>query len=146
MTATQTVLVLKGNLALGGTNIATASDVSINATAFRLSFDTDIVEVPPTLSKGKRNQAGNVQWSIEIGYLSNDIATSLFRILYAAAVSATGELFFVGSMQDGAVAVTNPRYCGTLIVNAADLGGDAASLSVGSGTFKLKGAPTKEVA
>lgn len=146
MTATQTVLVLKGALSLGGTNIATASDVSLNATAFKLSFATDIVEVPPTLSKGKRNLAGNVQWSIEIGYLSNDVATSLYQILYTAAISATGELFFVGSMQDGAVSATNPRYCGTMVVNAADLGGDAAALSVGSVTCKLKGAPTKEVA
>lgn len=142
----QSPLILKGNLSLGGTNIASSTDDSTEVTAFKLSFATDVVEVPPTLSNGYRNLGGSVEYSIEIGYLANDVAGSVFRQLYAAAIGATGELFFVGSMQDGSVSVTNPRYCGTMIVSAADLGADAEALSVGSVTCKLKGAPVKETA
>lgn len=143
---TQNALILKGNLSLGGTNIATSEDASEEVTAFKLSFARDVVNVPPTLSKGKRNLAGSVEYMIEIGYLSSDIATAVFRLLYAAMISATGELFFVGSMRDAAVGTANPRYCGTMIVSQGDLGGDALALSTGSATFKLKGAPTKETA
>ena len=142
----QNALILKGALSLGGTNIATSEDVSEEATAFKLSFATNIVQVPSTLSKGERNLAGSQMWSIEIGYLSNDLATSLYRILYAAAISATGELFFQGSLRDGSVTTANPRYCGTMIVSQADVGADAEALSVGSVVCKLKGPPTKETA
>lgn len=143
---TQNALILKGNLGLGGSNISTASDVSGETTAFKLSFQTDTIEVPATLSAGKTNLAGSVAYSVEIGYLSTDLAGSVFRILYAAAVSATKELFFVGSMRDGSVGTGNPRYCGTLIVSAADLGGDAEALSTGSVVCRVKGTPTKETA
>lgn len=143
---TQNALVLKGNLGIGGTNIATATDVSGETTAFKLSFNTDIIEVPATLSAGKRSLAGGVQYTVEIGYLSTDLADSVFSILYAAATSASKELFFVGSMRDGTVNAANPRYCGTLIVSAADLGADANALSTGTVTCVVKGAPTKETA
>ncbi len=143
---TQNALILKGNLSLGGSNIATSEEASEEVTAFKLSFARDVVNVPATLSKGKRNLSGSVLYSIEIGYLSSDIATAVFRLLYAAAISATGELFFVGSMRDDSVSTANPRYCGTMIVTQADLGGDALGLSTGSATFALKGAPIKETA
>ncbi len=144
-------LVLTGNLSLGlstgveDTDIGTATDMSDEVTDFKISATVNTVEVPATMgNKVIHGRGGASDYSITIGYLSNDIANSLFSLLWSALATDTHALFFSGSMRDDAVSATNPEWSGVFIVTEASIGAAAQALSVGSATFPLTGPPTKE--
>lgn len=137
-------LVLTGNLQIGADN-ATAVDLSAEVTQFKLTASVDTVEVPATMTTVTHGRGGGNDFAITIGYLSNDIAASLFSALWDALSSSTGILFFAGTMRSGSVSATNPRWCGNFVVTEATVGAAAEALSTGSATFPMTGPPTKAI-
>lgn len=129
-------LILRGNF-----KIATV-DQSTEVTAFHVRGIRDTVEVPATLGGPKSERAGGAKYEIEISYLSTDGTDGvLFPTLWTAIGSATAELAWTATLRDGAISAANPQWSGTMVVVAAELGGDAEGLSIGSATFPLTGAP-----
>lgn len=140
-------VILKGNLAIG-TSEGTAVDVSDVVTGFTIMAARDIIAIKPTLSKGKRNKAGGTGYSLKVDYLVSDqsLTDDLFSIFWASFATPTGELYFEGSVRDGAVGAANPQWQGLFIVNAASLGGGAETVLEDSNTFPMVDAPTRAVA
>jgi hypothetical protein len=142
-------LVLVANLKLGAstgveeTDEGTGVDMTSEVTDFKITGTVNTVVVPATGSTIEHGRGGAADYSVTIGYLSNDITGSLFSALWAALSSATHALFFSGTMRGGAPSATNPEWTGILIVTEAIIGGAMKGLSVGSATFPLTGAPTK---
>lgn len=141
-----TPLVLKGNLAIG-VDAMSATDVSDSVTAFRITTDRDIVDVPATLAGPKSFRAGGAQYHIEVSYLStdDDTTSALFAQFWNAVASADGILYFEGSMRDGTVSDANPLWSGEFIVTGAGIGGNAEELSIDSQTFPCIAAPTRDI-
>lgn len=135
-------LILRGNLKLGTTS-GTAVEVGSEVIHFKLTAAVDQVEVKETMGTPKSARGGASDYSVTIGYLANDLAGSLFTALWDAAETATGTLYFEGSLRDDAVGVANPRWSGTLVVTEAAVGGNAEGVSESSATFPLTGAPTQ---
>lgn len=138
-------LVLVGHLGLGGSstdNLTTEQLVSDEITEFKVSATVDTIEVPATMTTPIHGRGGAADYAVTISYLSNDLAGSLFRKLWAALGST---LTFEGSMRTGSVSATNPIWYGTFVVTEASLGAAAQKLSEGSATFPMTGAPTRAI-
>lgn len=136
-------LVLTGALMLGGTSTdfnTPGLDVSGECTAFKISANVDTIEVPATFSSPIHGRGGAADYSITIEYLSNDLAGSTFRKLWA---NLGGTLTFSGRMRSASISATNPEWYGTFVVVEADLGAASQKLSTGSATFPMTGAPTR---
>lgn len=138
-------LVLTANLCIGADN-ASAVAVTDEVIHFKLGATVNTIEVPATANSPIHGRGGAADFSVTIGYLSNDIASTLFSKLWAALTNGTSSLFFAGTLRNGAVSATNPRWCGRFIVTEASVGAAAEALSTGSATFPLTGAPTKVTA
>lgn len=139
-------LVLTGALGLGGTGTDFLTGQSLHSdevTSFKVLAAVDTVEVPATMTTPIHGRGGAVDYSVTISYLSNDIASTLFRQLWAALTTSTKTLSFSGTMRTGAISATNPVWYGTMVVTEASLGAAMAGLSTGSATFPMTGAPTK---
>jgi hypothetical protein len=135
-----TPLILRGNF-----KIATV-DQSLEVTAFKIRGARDTVEVPATLGGPKSQRAGGALYEVEISYLATDGTDGvLFPTLWTALGTATGEVAASASMRDGAISAANPEWQFTMVVTAAELGGEAEGLSTGSATFPLTGAPVIDI-
>lgn len=139
-------LILKGNLSIGqpGDAVGAFVDVSNEVTEFRIDAIVSTVNVPATLGAGEYAKAGGVRYELKISYLPSEAASGLFLMLWTAIGTATKELQFAGSMQDGAISTTNAQWVGSFIVTGAGLGGNAEELMVDSRTFIMTGAPTRD--
>ncbi len=143
-------LVLVGNLQLG--TVLTGSDAAIDAGLvdvssevihFKIGAKVNTVEVPATMTTPTHGRGGAADYFIEIGYLSNDIAATLFRMLWTAIQDEPKKLYFEGTMRDEVVSATNPVWNGILVVTEASVGAAAQNLSRGQAVFPLTGAPTQ---
>lgn len=140
-------LILKANLLLGvSTGVAeddylTANDHSDELTALTISAKVDLVEVPATGTTDAHARGGAADYSVTLGYLSNDIADTLFLELWEATEAQPKTLFFAGTMRDEAISATNPLWTGVMVVSEAGIGAAAEALSTASATFPLTGAP-----
>jgi IMP dehydrogenase/GMP reductase len=136
-----TDLVLKGTLSLGGTPVDEETTLVI------LKTTVNDVVVPATLATGTSHEPGAAKYEIQIDYLSDDADSGvLFPILWAAVATASKELAFTCLFRDGGIGVGNPQWAGTMVVSAADVGGDVEGLSEGSITCVLTGAPVPTTA
>lgn len=136
-------LVLTGALMLGGTSTdfnTPGLDVSAECTAFKIQASVNTIEVPATFGSPIHGRGGAADYSLTIEYLSNDLAGSTFRKLWTA---LGGTLTFSGRMRSAAISATNPEWYGTFVVVEADLGAASQTLSQGSATFPMTGAPTR---
>lgn len=134
MTATD--LILRGTVTLGGT------DVSAEVTGLTIKGMINDIVVPPTLTLPKGHIPGARKYTAQIDYLSDDsVSTNLFRKLWTAVGTDSKELAFTARLRSGAIGVGNPQWNGTIIVAGADLGGDVETLSQGSITCTMTGAP-----
>lgn len=136
---TATVLMIDG-----GTFIVNGVDYSDAVSKVILHATADSVEVPQTFSTPKTIRKGAVKYELEIDYQSNDIAGQLFVALWAAiAVGQSGILPFTTRFRTGVVSTSNPQWDGSLVVTDASIGSQAGTLSDGSATFGMTGAPIK---
>lgn len=135
-------LVLKAHLALGSTS-SNASDVSDEVLTFKITAKIDEVEVPATGTKPAHVRGGASDFAVTIGYLSNDIAGTLFTKLWTAITTGDKTLYFQGRNRSAAVSAANPNWSGTFVVTEATVGAAAEALSKGSATFPMTGAPTQ---
>ena len=136
-------LVLTGDLMLGGTSTdfnTPGLDVSDECIAFKITAKVDTITVPATLNGIEHGRGGAADYSLEISYLSNDLAGSTFRKLWA---NLGGTLTFSGKMRSAAISATNPEWYGTFVVTEASLGAASQKLSEGSATFPMTGPPTR---
>ena len=144
-------LVLTGNLKIGTTtgvdetDEAAATEMGPEVISFKIQAIVNTIEVPATMTAPIHGRGGAADYSITIGYLSNDIASSLFSALYAGLTNTTKTLYFEGSMRTGAITAANPEWSGVFVVTEASVGGVAAGLSQATATFPLTGPPTKAV-
>lgn len=122
-----------------------STDFSDAITSATLQATADEVAIPQTLSTPKSSRKGGVKYEVVLKYLSNDISDSaeLFRVFWDAIRTGSGLLVYTIQMHPGALSPTNPGWTGTFSVLAAQLGGDVASLSEGTGTFPCTGEPTE---
>jgi hypothetical protein len=148
-------LVLVGNLKLGvptgvdATDEGTDTDYSAELTEFRIHAVRATVIVPATVGVPEHGRGGAADYSVTVGYLSNDIASTLFQALFTAAtrnspVGYEKMLHFTGSMRAGSVSAANPEWSGYFVVTEAVVGAMAQQLSVGAATFPMIGPPTNE--
>lgn len=138
-------LVLTGNLQIGPTS-GSLVDMSAEVTAFHVSAQVDTIEVPATMTTSTHGRGGAADYAVEIGYLSNDIAAALFKMLWDAVDTGTKTLAFTGTMRAGTVTTSNPSWSGTFIVVESTLGSQAETLSQGKATFPMTGPPVKATA
>ena len=132
-----TDLVLKGTFTLGGT------DVSDEVTGVIIKGTANDVQIPATLSAGRTHASGAKKYELQIDYLSTDgDGGTLFPALWAAVLTASKELAFTAQLRDGSTSASNPEWSGTIVVSAADVGGDQETLSTGSLTCTMTGEPT----
>lgn len=139
---TTTPLIVTGLL-----TVATV-DFSDAITKAVLVAEADEIVVPATLAGPKVSRKGGVKYSLQLDYLSNDVSATaeLFGVLWTEVTNPAGAgLAFELQMRDGTVSATNPKWTGTFIVLATQLGGDADGLSLSSSTFPLTGVPTRVV-
>lgn len=137
-------LVLTGNLQLqahGGTDDdSTGTAAADEVFEFRIDAQVAAVTVPATMTGVEHGRGGAADYSVTIGYLSNDLAGSLFRLLYANLGST---MVFAGSMRNTTVSATNPEWTGEFVVTEAALGGMSQQLSQGTATFPMIAAPSR---
>lgn len=137
-------LVLTGNLQIqahGGTDDDTTGILAAaEITEFKIEATVAAVTVPATMTTDEHSRGGASDFSVTLSYLSNDLAGSLFRLLFANLGSTC---VFAGSMRADAVSATNPEWTGEFVVTEADLGAASQALSTGSATFPLIAAPTR---
>lgn len=144
-------LVLNGNTKVGPytgvlvTDKAAAVDMTSEVTSFQITAAVNTIVVPATGTTPEHGRGGAADFALMIGYLSNDIALSLFAALWAAVSSASHTLFFSGSFRAGAVSATNPIWTGAFIVTEASVGGPSQNLSQASATFPMIGPPVKGI-
>lgn len=134
-------LVLTGTFKLGNDDTDEA-DHADEIITFKLSAKTDVIEVPATMTTPTHGRGGSVDWSVTIGYLSNDIAGTVFSLLYDA-LAGDGVCYFEGKTRASSIGADNPQYAGSFVVTEASLGGAAEALSQGSATFPMTGAPAR---
>lgn len=132
-------------LIVGGLFKVGATDFSDAVTKAQLLAEADEIAIPATLATPKTSRLGGVMYSLALDYLSNDTSatTELWHVLWTAITTSDGTLTFTLQMRDGTPSATNPQWTGSFIALAAQLGGPADGLSVGSSTFPLTGLPTK---
>lgn len=141
-----TDLILKGALCLKPEGGA-MTDVSSEVTGVIIKGTTNDVTIPATLSTGTSHAGGAQKYTIQIDYLSDDSSAGvLFPALWAAILTADKELQFQVTLRDGAKGPTNPLWCGTFVVSAADVGGDQEALSAGTLVCTMTGAPVIDAA
>lgn len=137
-------LVLTGNLQLqahGGTDDDTTGAFAADeVTAFKISATVAAITVPATMTQDQHDRGGATDFSVTISYLSNDLAGSLFRLLWA---NLGKTMVFAGSMRSTSVGATNPEWTGEFVVTEADLGAAAQQLSTGTATFPMIAAPSR---
>ena len=139
-------LVLTGNLQLqahGGTDddttgVAAADEV----TEFKITAKVAAITVPATMTQIEHGRGGAADYSVTISYLSNDLAGSLFRLLYA---NLGGTIVFAGNLRNTTVSGTSPEWTGEFVVTEAAVGAMAQQLSQGSATFPMIAAPVRNV-
>lgn len=137
MTYTPTDLILRGNVTINSVDVTDeVTGVHINGTA------NDVV-IPATMGTPKSHAPGSTKYTVQFDYLSDDSSTSatLFGILWEAVDSDTKELDWTARLRTGDQSADNPEWSGTLVVSAADVGGQAEDLSSGSLTCTLTGEP-----
>lgn len=137
-------LVLTGNLQLqahGGTDDDTTGAAAADeVTEFRISATVAAITVPATMTQVQHDRGGASDYSVTISYLSNDLAGSLFRLLWA---NLGKTMVFAGNMRNTTVSGTSPEWTGEFVVTEASLGAAAQTLSMGSATFPMIGAPVR---
>lgn len=137
-------LVLTGNLQLqahGGTDDdTTGAAMADEVTEFKITASVNTVTVPATMTGVEHGRGGAADYSVTISYLSNDLAGSLFRLLWANLGST---VVGAGSMRAAAVSATNPEWTFEFVVTEAALGAASQQLSTGSATFPLIAAPSR---
>ena len=140
-------LVLTGNLSLG--TVLSGNDAAIDATLvdvsdevihFKIGATVNTIEVPATMTTPIHGRGGASDFLVEIGYLSNDIAGTLFTMLWTA-VTGVGKLLFEGTMRSGAPSAANPSWQGVFVVTEATVGAAAEALSQGQASFPMTGPP-----
>jgi hypothetical protein len=130
-------------LIIGGAFTCDGDDFSDAVTHVMLAVDANEVAVPATLANPTSARKGSNKYTLNIGFLSNDLAAELFTKLYDAIDTSDGQLAFTLKLRNEAVSASNPEWSGTFVAIHAALGGDAETLSVDSATFTLLGRPTK---
>lgn len=137
-------LVLTGNLQLqahGGTDDDTTGVVMAGeVTEFKIEAKVTEITVPATMTSIEHSRGGATDYMVTISYLSNDLAGSLFRLLYA---NLGGTVVGAGNIRNTTVGATSPEWTFEFVVTEASLGAVAQGLSTGSATFPLIGPPTR---
>lgn len=141
-------LVLTGNLSLG--TVLSGNDAAIDAALvdmssevihFKIGATVNTIEVPSTMTTPIHGRGGASDFFVEIGYLSNDIAGTLFTMLWTANTTGVGKLLFEGTMRAGVPSAANPSWQGVFVVTEATVGAAAEALSQGQATFPMTGPP-----
>ena len=141
-------LVLTGNLSLGAASDAlTDYSATGEITKFKIGASVDTIIVPATMGGIEHGRGGARDFNIEIGFLSNDIASSVWDLFWSQIIAdpvsaAGGIIYFSGTIRDEAVSSSNPSYTGSFVVTQADIGGKAETLSVSTATYPMTGPPT----
>ena len=130
-------LQLKGNLMLGP--ITADTDVSAYVTAMTIKRSRTSIGIPATLATGEDSEAaGAGKTVIELAFFSDFSADSIWDVLNAALDTPASELLFEGTLEEGVVSATNPKWTGTLIVMGVDTGGVVGALRSQSVTYPVK--------
>lgn len=132
-------------LIVGGLFKVGSVDFSDAITKVQLLAEGDEIEIPATLATPKTSRLGGVKYSLALDYLSNDTSATaeLWHVLWTAITTSDGTLAYTLQVRDGTPSATNPQWTGNFVALAAQLGGDAEGLSVGSSTFPCTAVPTK---
>lgn len=150
--STGTSILTVGNLKVGE-SVSTCTEIGDVVTAFRIQGTRDTIAVPPTLAtQVENNRAATQRWTLQMDFFSDPnatAATDLFNRLLAAMADTTGafgsppgSLYYEGSIQDGSVSTSNPKWSGRFLVTGLGWGGTVNELSLDSQTFPCTGAPT----
>lgn len=130
-------LVLTGSLTIDSV------DVSAQVKSFRFSGSRVEVPIPATFDTDTSYAAGPGSWQVEIEYMSDTDSTALTQVFWTAITTAPHTVTVSGTVREGAVSASNPRWYGTAVVTAWGLGGAHSELGVESVTFNMTAAPTQ---
>lgn len=129
---------LEGSLKFG---LVTAStEYGSAVTSINIALGRNLIEVPATYANSQQSQAaGSRTQEMSITFLADPTAAASFwSELYAAYLTATGELKFEGTQEVGAVSATNPKWAGTIIVTGLDVFGEVGGLRQQTQTYPIK--------
>lgn len=114
---------LKFNLALGGTQYEDKiRQMTLRTTRGR-------VNIPATGGNLQESDAPtSIRQELIIEFFSSHAAASVWRELYDAIISDSGEITFAGTPQDAVAGADNPEWSGTARIFNLDSGGIAAQL------------------
>ena len=149
--STGTAILTVGNLKIGE-SASTCTEVGDVVTAFRLQGTRDTIVVPPTLAtQVENNRAATERWTLQVDYFADPngtTSTDLWNQLFTAiadtsTASPPGSLYYEGSIADGAVSTSNPKFSGRFLVTGLGTGGTVNELSLDSQTFPCTGRPSR---
>ena len=130
-------LVLYGTLTIDGT------DVSEQVKSFRFFGDRETVEIPAAFGTDYSYAAGPARWGVEVEYMSDTDATAVTQLFWTAMLTDTATVTLTGTVREGAVSATNPKWTGVAVVSTWGLGGSNGELGLESATFQLIAQPTQ---
>lgn len=130
-------------LVLAGALRVNDADVSAQVKEFAFGGDRVEVNIPAVLGGDMSFAAGPAQWFVTIRYMPDTDAAALTQVLWTAMTTSPHTITVSGTMRDGAVSASNPRWHGTAVVTQWGLGGRHYDLAEESHTFKMTAAPTR---
>jgi hypothetical protein len=131
-------LILKGNLELGGTSVAS------QVVSFMIRGTADTITIPATFGARRSAAKGDDTYELEIEFLQDTDTAAISQILWTELADADGELTFSGTFRSGLVSATNPEWAGTaIVVDMGDLGGTVNTVGTATVRLPLKDRPVR---
>ena len=130
---------LKGNLLADPAPGPAATDVSDFVSEFRIQTQRAGITRPATLGTGTADTvAGSRTDNLIITFHSSQDAEDFWALLYEVISSASSEVVFSGTMNQGAVSADNREWSGTATLLSLDTGAPVGSLRQQTVTLPIK--------
>jgi len=130
---------LKGNLLADPAPGPAATNVSAFVSEFRVTTTRQGVTRPGTLATGASDTAAGLRDdALTITFFSSMAAADFWADLYAVISSASAELMFSGSMDEGVVNADNRKWTGTAVLLSLESGKKVGELREQTITLPIK--------
>lgn len=133
-----TVIQLKGDVKLGADSGSATSYKSAISMA-TINQSRNDVTIPATLGElVEDHAAGLMSETVQLQFHSSTAAASVWAELYDALQTDSAELYFEGTLNDGATGPDNPTWSGTIVILNIETGAAVGTLRQQSQTYPVK--------
>lgn len=126
------MLQLEGPITIG------AVDYSDEIVRVTIRKRRNMIVRPATFgNRNETDKAGAAKNEIQIDFLNNRTAATVWAELWDAIDTDSAELAFTARLDDGAIGADNPEFSGVMIVNGVEVGGQVGVYNQQSWTFPI---------